>query len=149
MVILNIKGFPEAIRGFDTANKKTIKAARKGLFDTAIVVRDTAKRLVPVDTGRLRDSIGIFVDTPDRLTVFADTPYAAVIEFGFQGSQIVRQHERTQSVVFGRPITPIRVTVRGHVRFVDRRPKPYLRPAGEIGGSKMQEIIGKRVNAVL
>ena len=42
-----------------------------------------ATRLVPVDTGQLRDSIGFIYDQDKkRLTLYADKHYAVFVEFG-------------------------------------------------------------------
>lgn len=47
-----------------------------------------ARRLVPVETGQLRDSIGYVVRQSDRtLQIYADMPYAMAVEFG-----TARQH---------------------------------------------------------
>jgi len=57
-------------------------------FDSAMnrageAVVEEARRLVPVDTGRLRASIGFTYSTSRRvLTVYADEFYAAFVEFG-------------------------------------------------------------------
>jgi len=52
------------------------------LFRLARAVRDDAKRIVPVRTGRLRASIGISDPGRDRVVVDATAPYAGYVELG-------------------------------------------------------------------
>ena len=47
----------------------------------AMKVRDTARDLVPFDTGRLHDSIAV-VDRGLATDIVADAPYAGFVEFG-------------------------------------------------------------------
>ena len=44
-------------------------------------IADTARRIVPVDTGDLQGSIGYEVGE-DRVQVYADSAYAATVELG-------------------------------------------------------------------
>jgi len=56
---------------------------------SAMLVMDTAKQLVPVDTGRLRDSIDYQVmEDAQQITwiISPHTEYANRIEFGFVGT---------------------------------------------------------------
>ena len=58
--------------------RKMDKAAMLG----ARLIRDTAKRLVPVDTGALRKSIRVVKLKPRRYEVGAGEFYAGFVEFG-------------------------------------------------------------------
>lgn len=60
----------------------SIRAAlRNGLEDIGAAAEYYAKSIVPVDTGRLRDSIGYAVND-DTVTLYADTEYAIYVEYG-------------------------------------------------------------------
>lgn len=54
-------------------------------------------------------------------------PYAAIHEFGFQGTESVREFVRTQTHAWGKPITPREVTVQAHERQVSFPARSYLR----------------------
>lgn len=57
----------------------------------------------------------------------ADARYARFWEYGFTGTEQVREHLRTLSQVFGRPVEPHQVTVRAHSRNVNQPARSYLR----------------------
>jgi HK97 gp10 family phage protein len=52
------------------------------LWRLARAVRDDAKRIVPVRTGRLRASIGITDPGRERVVIDATAPYAGYVELG-------------------------------------------------------------------
>ena len=86
-----------------------------------------------IDTGRLFNSIRYeFFQERNvqgvRVGSFG-VPYAAVHEFGFQGSVSIRAHKRLMTKVFGRTVDPRNVQVSAHNRFMRIKEKPYLRPA--------------------
>ena len=123
---VSFKGDPLALRRHHRVlSREVLPRAVKELARTT---RRVILKHVPVDSGRLRNSIDVVrLDDHHRL-VFADTPYATTVEFGFQGVQVVRTHQRLQTHAFGRPITARQVNVVSHTRFVNRSPKPYMRP---------------------
>ena len=118
-------GAPNALQVFNQ------RVMRPTLIRSADQLARTTRRVVlkhtPVDTGDLRDSVGIFRLNDFERVVFTDVPHSRVVEFGFTGVQIVRPHQRLQVHAFGRPIVPRRVSVIGHTRFVDRRAQPHVR----------------------
>lgn len=81
-------------------------------------------------TRRLRDSIHDQV-TPTgsgvQATVGSDVAYAAFWEYGFQGTEAVREHLRHITQAFGRPITGRDVLVSAHSRKVDAPARSFLR----------------------
>jgi phage gpG-like protein len=60
----------------------------------------------------------------------APVKYAAVHEFGFKGTENVREHMRTVKQAFGRPLaTPVQSPVKAHSRKVDIPERSFLRSA--------------------
>lgn len=116
-----------SLAGFDRLSLKVkylVDAARFGLkagvADAATQVELTAKELVPVKTGKLRESIHVeqVVDEPERQVVAVvpayqagneygiDPEYARRIEFGFVGTdRLGREYHQA--------------------------PQPFMRPAGD------------------
>lgn len=84
---------------------------------TMSAVRDDARRIVPIDTGALRDSLTVILAAPGVARMISHLPYFAAVELGFHGEEWVRQHMR-----LGRP-------VRGHVRHGNTPAQPFARPS--------------------
>ena len=85
-------------------------------------------------TGGVDESISEIETTPQgrlRLTLGSRVPYAAAHEEGFSGTVRVPSHTRTQTVAFGRPISPVRVNVRAHTKQLRIPKRSYLGPAAE------------------
>lgn len=53
--------------------------------------------------------------------------YAAFHEYGFKGTEQVREHTRRISVAFGKPIATVEATIRAHARRVDYPARSFLR----------------------
>lgn len=70
-------GLPQLLSRFAKAALLGEVAAKAAGDELARDVADEARRIVPVDTGRLRDSI-----TTDGGRVFTDAPYAIHVEYG-------------------------------------------------------------------
>lgn len=95
-------------------------------------ITDDAKRYVPVDTGRLQASLDHQVlgggqDVPElQVGSFpdedGDVEYAAAVEMGFHGEEVVREHLSHSGL--GREYT-----VREHTRHGNMPEQQYLRPA--------------------
>lgn len=58
-----------------------------------------------------------------------DVKYARFWELGFHGTEVVREHTRTITQVFGRPVEAVVQRVRQHTRQVDQAPRPFMRPS--------------------
>jgi phage gpG-like protein len=82
-------------------------------------------------TGRLLDSANtkFLEDTETRIvgSVGVNTPYAAIHEYGFQGVVNVREHLRTITQAFGKPIAPREIAVRAHPMSMNLPERSYLR----------------------
>lgn len=86
-------------------------AITEGLEEVGETAEGYAKAYVPVDTGRLRDSITHTVDE-DTMTLSANTEYAAYVELGtiHQGAQpylypAVRDHGQEYTQIIGNAIS--------------------------------------------
>jgi phage gpG-like protein len=85
-------------------------------------------------SGALRSSIGFRLDQhPMNITgsVFSDSPYARVHEYGFAGTVNVKASLRRITQAFGRPIAGTAVEVQAHARHVDLPERSFLRSALE------------------
>lgn len=103
------------------------KAAVQDLIvKTGLKIEETAKENAPVDTGNYRSEISY----DGSNTIIAQAKYSAAIEYGFDNyEENVREHERVISQAFGKPITPKTVTVKAHIRTMNRTPNPVMRNA--------------------
>jgi len=86
-----------------------------------------------VRTGRLRRSINQRVDT-DQTTVTGvvgtNVEYAQRLEYGFKGTESVRESLRRITQAFGKELKePKTITVRAHTRNVDYPAHSFLRSA--------------------
>lgn len=61
--------------------------------------------------------------------VGTNVSYAALHEYGFNGTEQVKEHLRTLKQAFGRPITPRQVVIQAHTRKVDYPERSFLRSA--------------------
>jgi len=69
---------------FPKIRAKLPKAMRDICLEVAEHIRDEAKTIVPVRTGRLRDSIQAEIEGDDAV-VYSDVDYAPIVEFGGHG----------------------------------------------------------------
>ena len=101
-----------------------------------------------IDTGRLLNSVRHeFFRTEEGQGVRVGSfgvSYAAIHEFGFQGSVRVRGHTRLMTKAFGRVLQkPVVARVSPHVRQMRMPARPYLGPAFERHKDRVAEIISE------
>lgn len=119
--------------GMLITNQAKLNIRRHGLIDTGRLINSLRWEFFRGDDGRQGIRVGSF-----------GVPYAAIWEFGHNGPVPVRSHNRLVTQAFGKPLaTPVISTVRPHSRTVDRRAKPYLRPAYEQHKNKIVRIISE------
>jgi hypothetical protein len=85
-------------------------------------------------TGSLKSSIDLRVDQSGgaiTASVFSDSRYAGVQEYGFAGTVSVRASLRRIREAFGRPITEKTISVRAYDRRMDLPERSFLRSALE------------------
>ena len=82
-VSITITGVVEAVDSLTKIRTKLPDACEEGLTKIAndIIIKE-AKRIVPVDTGRLRDSIKVDSTSPTEVKGGTDVFYAGFVEFG-------------------------------------------------------------------
>lgn len=120
----------------------------------AKVVRDKLSGgVLNVRTNNLRSSIhqGVTV-SGDKVTgiVGTNVEYAAFHEYGFSGTQNVKEHLRKIKVAFGKPLKkPKLVSVRAHERKVEYPEKSFLRSAMEDLRSEIMVELTAAVKEVL
>lgn len=100
------------------------------------IVRDKLSgQVLHFRTNNLRGSIHPAVTNENGAvvgTVGTNVVYAAVHEYGFNGTETVKEHLRTIRQAFGRPLkSPRQVTVRQHSRTVSFPVRSFLRSAME------------------
>ncbi|HLG86251.1 MAG TPA: hypothetical protein VKZ79_03540 [Alphaproteobacteria bacterium] len=108
--------------------------------------------LLQARSGKLRDSLAVATSTSGTaigFSVQAITPYAAFQEFGFSGTESVREFLRRQSMVFGRTIAPKEVTVRAHDRQIDYPGRSYLRSALAQFAPTIHDVLSSAMAEVL
>ena len=99
-------------------------------------------------TGSLRSSISLQVDQNGRgvtASVFTDSRYASVQEYGFAGTVSVRASLRRIREAFGRPIAENTISVRAYDRHMNLPERSFLRSALE----DMAPVIRDEMEAAL
>ena len=96
------------------------------------VAKINVRRQKLIDTGRLINSIRweFFKEgTVEGVQIGSfNVPYAAVHEFGFDGTVQVPTHQRRITKAFGRPIEPRSISIPAHSRRMKIRARPYMKP---------------------
>jgi phage gpG-like protein len=127
---------------------------RLALRAQALVQDKLSGGVLKVRSGRLRASIGVEMASGEAgvsSILSLAVPYAAVHEYGFSGTQNVRESLRIVKQAFGRPISPVQATIRAHARQVDLPERSFLRSAlAELEGSGLiaREMDGAMARAV-
>lgn len=98
-----------------------------------------------IDTGNLLNSVRFELikdGTKSGVRVGSfGVKYAAVHEYGFKGTMMVRAHTRTITQAFGKPIKARTVSVRPHAMRANFRKRPYIKPAIQKHKTQIIEII--------
>lgn len=133
---INIGKLLSQIDSFGDDSKRLAVAVTNMTADSIVT---NAKQKAPVDLGQLRQSIGNTKATIqiNRSLIFANTPYAAYVEFGTGGKvSIPKGFEQLAAQFRGKGI-----------RQVNLRPQPYLIPSYLLGvneyGEKLQKVLEK------
>lgn len=98
-----------------------------------VVTNKLSGQVLKVRTGTLRRSIHNEVTVSSGSVtgiVGTNMEYAAFHEYGFHGTENVKEHMRTIKQAFGQPLkSPKKITVRAHTRKVDYPEHSFLRSA--------------------
>jgi hypothetical protein len=123
-----LRALPEA------ANSRLLRAiTRLGIELQSDVQQDKLSgQVLRSRSGSLRSSIGLRVNQSDggfTASVFTDSRYAGVQEYGFAGTVSVRASLRRVREAFGRPISEKTVSVRAYNRRMNLPERSFLRSA--------------------
>lgn len=135
MIDIQIIGGAELAAKLDGIPEKLRGAVNQGVGRLALVAQSMVKdklsgAVLQARSGKLRDSIALETEVGKDgagFSLSSALPYAPVHEYGFSGTQNVRESLRMIRQAFGRPITPVEVTVRAHSRHVDLPERSFLR----------------------
>lgn len=89
-----------------------------------------SNNVLNVRSGNLRNSIHDKVFSSNGLIkgeVYSNSKYAAVHEFGFNGSETVKAHMRKMSKVYGKPVQAKEVLVNSFTRHMKIRQSSFMR----------------------
>jgi HK97 gp10 family phage protein len=141
---LDITGISNVLKKLDTLSKDIQQDIKDEVNTSAINIQKSAKRLAPIDLGRLRGSIylketelsnGGYVFTVGANRKLA--PYAPYIEFGTGTEVTIPAGYEELAIVF-----------KGKgAKKVNIRPQPFLIPSFEVEKPKLIERIKKILNA--
>ncbi len=133
---VNIKGDTKVIAGLKELGPRAELRLAKSTAKLALnlqkkVVRDKLNgQVLQRPTGTLARSIDqLVLRRPGGSTgiVGTNVEYARKHEYGFKGTETVKQHLREIKKAWGRSITPREVMVRQHVRAVNFPERSFLR----------------------
>jgi phage gpG-like protein len=129
-VLARLRGIPDAI------NAGLARAIAKLGIDLQRRVQEDelSGQILNVRSGSLKSSIDVEIDqSADRITatIFSDSDYARVHEFGFSGEVTVRASLRRIREAFGRPIAEKTIAIGAHSRRMALPERSYLRSALE------------------
>jgi len=111
---------------FKIDERKIDQLTKRVLFKAMLRMHEIAKRLVPVDTGRLRGSIKLTPTLPGSIIfiLFTNVSYAVDVEFGTKPHVIIPLERMALSF----KIKGEQVIVKS-VQHPGTRPQPFFRPA--------------------
>jgi hypothetical protein len=123
-----LRGLPEAV------NSRLLRAITQLGIDLQRDVQQDklSGQVLRSRTGSLRSSIDVMVDQSGgaiTASVFSDSRYAGVQEYGFAGTVSIRASLRRIREAFGRPIAEKTISVRAYDRRMDLPERSFLRSA--------------------
>jgi HK97 gp10 family phage protein len=135
MVTITLAGVDDAVFTFDTLDVKVTEGVRAVVKEISQAVERAAKKLCPVDTGRLRASIWTYM-RQDELgsEVGTNVDYAPAVEFGTK-PHIIKPKKKSF----------LSFKIKGkwvHARQVQHpgtKPSPFLFPAFEMYRQRYQD----------
>ena len=126
------------VEGLDAAVAKLTPARANGpigrfLDRGAIYIQSRARENAPVDTGRLRNSIGIKSEGPRMRIIGANTDYAEYVEKGTRPHFVPAQYIGGWAARHGFPA--------GSGLLVSGKAQPYMKPAAESGEAFVRSLV--------
>lgn len=130
---LSLEGIPEVaananklMRQCGYGNAEVARELKRGLMKGALIIRDEARDLVPVDTGLLRSSIFAAYGSPKKSDVLV----------GVNTRQAVKTNKAGETKTYA-----------GVVEFGDdsHAPQPYMRPAIQAARPSVAKIVREEI----
>ena len=136
-ITVDISGLTEVMVHLDGLDAEIRRSIGAVVYGQALRVQEIVKDqklqggVLNKRTGRLRDSIHVEtvdIDGAVVATVGTDVVYAAYHEYGYHGTEQIREHLRHMTMAYGRQVkTPRDILVRAHTRTVDYPARSFLR----------------------
>jgi phage gpG-like protein len=141
VIDIRLIGGAEIAAKLESIPPKLHRALDEGLGRLALRAQASVREKLPGEvlkarSGKLRQSIEVDIGSGGDgagFSLSSALPYAPVHEYGFSGTQNVRESLRTVKQAFGRPISPVQATVRAHSRKVNLPERSFL-------GSTLREL---------
>lgn len=152
MIRVKIKGQRELTRKLAEARRAVIGAVEGALVKAGLLIERDAKRLCPVDTGRLRASISYRLISAGTevlaVEVGTNVQYAPYVEFGtrphFPPPEALKRWAKLHGMKPGAEFAIARkIAVEG------TPPKPFLFPALNANKSKIERLVIEAVRREL
>jgi phage gpG-like protein len=142
--LTRLRAMPEAI------NASLLRVIAKLGIDLqrSVQQEELSGQALQIRSGSLQSSIDLRLDqspTAATATVFTDSRYAGIHEYGFAGAVSVGASLRSITQAFGRPIAERIITVRAYRRSMNLPERSFLRSALE----EMTPAIRDEVEAAL
>ena len=139
-VEIEVKNAENVIKKLSRLPPDAKQAMSRGLVIAGHLVEADAKRLCPVDTGRLRSSITTEKIDWDEVHIGTNVVYGPYIEYGTGPHDIVPVFAK--ALHFNKTFAKI-------VHHPGTREQPFLRPALHQNASKIRNIIISEIQKVL
>lgn len=121
-ISINIKGLNETLSKLKDTKDIVAKEIDFAIAANVETMATKAKQSVPVDTGRLKNSISVLKNSLFNYTLVAQADYAAYVEFG-TGNLFVQLPEQYWNDLADQ------FKAKPRKRLVNLMPRPYLRPS--------------------
>jgi len=129
------------LHNLERLGKEGAQAVRRGMNKSAILIESEAKRLCPVDTGRLKSSITHMWRGGDEVVVGTNVKYASYVEFGTRPHMIFPREKK--ALYWDGAEHPVK-----HVYHPGTKPQPFLRPAYEKYRKMIPKLIKEELRAL-
>jgi phage gpG-like protein len=136
-------------RGLVMRDELRAAVQREGVRILALVKRKVSGAVLKNRTGTLRRKLNVrFTETPNEMSasVGLKLAYAAAHEYGFDDVVTIREHLRTITQAFGRPLAaPVSFTMPAHSRHMHLPERSYLRSTLREEGQSIRVALGAAV----
>lgn len=128
---MKLIGLNKVLKELEQFGETAKKGIARATLDAATTIEEGAIRRVPVDNGKIAQSINKTADTPYHYTINVNASYGAYVEFGTGAMVQVPDEWRDLAWQF---------YVNGQGML---KPQPYLYPAYQAGRKEYEEKLNK------